>query len=112
MIRFRLRGIKPQPTVDDVEYHAEVRIVIVDTHIYRVAFGRNFSEPKDGWRKNLWGVSIESGRLEDPWFEPKEDMFILTTSPEEAKDYPEYVEVHFEDGIPKDRGMGLECTPR
>ncbi len=51
--------------------------------------------------RNLWHISYEGGILEDPWFEPKEDMFILTTSPEKAPDKPEYIEIEFESGKPK-----------
>ncbi len=50
--------------------------------------------------ENLWGRSIESGRLEDPWVEPPEEAFAWTVSPEKAPDRPEYVEIYFENGIP------------
>ncbi len=51
--------------------------------------------------RNLWHISYEGGILEDPWFEPKEDMFVLTISPEKAPDKPTYVEIEFEKGIPE-----------
>jgi argininosuccinate synthase len=51
--------------------------------------------------RNLWHLSHEGGGLEDPWNEPAEEMFQLTVSPAEAPDEPEYVEVTFEQGIPK-----------
>jgi argininosuccinate synthase len=51
--------------------------------------------------RNLWHISYEGGVLEDPWYEPKEDMFILTVSPEKAPNKPEYVEIEFEKGEPK-----------
>jgi argininosuccinate synthase len=51
--------------------------------------------------RNLWHLSHEGGGLEDPWNEPAEEMFQLTVSPAEAPDEPEYVEVAFEQGIPK-----------
>lgn len=51
--------------------------------------------------RNLWHISYEGGILEDPWFEPSEDMFILTKSPEKAPNQPEYVEITFEKGVPK-----------
>jgi len=51
--------------------------------------------------RNLWHISYEGGILEDPWFEPNEDMFILTKSPEKAPNQPEYVEITFEKGVPK-----------
>ncbi|MFA6430834.1 MAG: argininosuccinate synthase [Candidatus Margulisiibacteriota bacterium] len=50
--------------------------------------------------RNLWHISYEGGVLEDPWFEPKEDMFLLTNSPESAPNKPEYVEIDFYEGAP------------
>lgn len=50
--------------------------------------------------RNLWHLSFEGGILEDPNSEPPQDMFILTTNPEDAPDEPEYVEIEFEGGIP------------
>ena len=48
--------------------------------------------------RNLMHLSYEGGILEDPWNEPDESMFILTKSPEEAPDKPEYIELDFEEG--------------
>ncbi len=50
--------------------------------------------------RNLMHLSYEGGILEDPYQEPKEDMFILTQSYEEAPNTPEYIEVEFEKGLP------------
>ncbi|RME85460.1 MAG: argininosuccinate synthase, partial [Caldilineae bacterium] len=50
--------------------------------------------------RNLWHMSHEGGLLEDPWNEPEEEMYTLTTSPLEAPDEPEYVEIDFKEGIP------------
>jgi argininosuccinate synthase len=50
--------------------------------------------------RNLMHISYEGGILEDPWAEPKEDMFLTTQSPEKAPDKPEYVEITFEKGVP------------
>ncbi len=50
--------------------------------------------------RNLMHVSYEGGILEDPWAGPPEDIFQLTSSPEDAKADPEYVEVSFEHGAP------------
>ncbi len=49
---------------------------------------------------NLWHLSHEGGLLEDPWNEPEESMYQVTTSPENAPDEPEYVEIEFESGTP------------
>jgi len=52
--------------------------------------------------RNLLHISFESGMLEDPWFdasaESNRDMYVLSVSPEEAPDEPEYVELEFEAG--------------
>ncbi|MBW2622881.1 MAG: argininosuccinate synthase, partial [Deltaproteobacteria bacterium] len=50
--------------------------------------------------RNLFHISFEGGVLEDPWVEPDESMFVMSTSPEKAPDRPEIVEIDFEAGIP------------
>jgi len=50
--------------------------------------------------RNIWHVSHEGGPLEDPDFEPQEDMFLLTKSPEDAPNRAEYVTIGFECGYP------------
>ena len=50
--------------------------------------------------ENLWGRSIETGVLEDPWVEPPRDVFTWTKEPDEAPNKPEYIEIGFEAGIP------------
>ena len=50
--------------------------------------------------RNLFHISYEGGILEDPWQEPKENMFILTTSPEKAPTRPTYLEITYQKGNP------------
>ncbi len=50
--------------------------------------------------RNLLHISFEGGILEDPWAEPKEEMFTLSVSPEKAPDKPTYIEVEYEKGNP------------
>lgn len=50
--------------------------------------------------RNLFHTSYEGGILEDPWREPPEDMFTMTTSPEDAPSRPSYIEIGFKDGEP------------
>ncbi|MRS03147.1 argininosuccinate synthase, partial [bacterium] len=50
--------------------------------------------------RNLWHLSHEGGLLEDPWNEPEESMYLLSTSPENAPDTAGYVEISFDSGIP------------
>jgi argininosuccinate synthase len=49
---------------------------------------------------NLWHLSHEGGLLEDPWNEPEEVMYQISTSPENAPEQAEYVEIEFESGTP------------
>ncbi len=60
--------------------------------------------------RNIWGLSVEAGPLEDPYFEPPEDIYSMTQDPKNAPDEPEYVEIDFEQGIPialNGKKMGL-----
>ncbi|KXB08141.1 argininosuccinate synthase, partial [candidate division MSBL1 archaeon SCGC-AAA385D11] len=50
--------------------------------------------------ENLWGRSIEGGKLEDPKTEPPEEIFELTRAPSEAPKEPQKVEIGFEGGTP------------
>ncbi|MEM5816731.1 MAG: argininosuccinate synthase [Desulfitobacterium hafniense] len=50
--------------------------------------------------RNVWHLSHEGGDLEDPWNEPKKDLYLLGVSPEDAPDEAEYLELDFEQGIP------------
>lgn len=50
--------------------------------------------------RNLLHTSFEGGILEDPWMEPREDMFLMTKAPEKAPDKPVYLEISFEEGNP------------
>ncbi len=50
--------------------------------------------------RNIWHISHEGGPLEDPAWEPTEDLFLLTRSAAEAPDAHEYVSITFESGYP------------
>jgi argininosuccinate synthase len=50
--------------------------------------------------RNLWHVSHEGGPLEDPNWEPADDLFLLTRSPEDAPARAEYVTISFDAGTP------------
>jgi len=50
--------------------------------------------------RNIWHLSHEGGDLEDPWNAPQNDLYLMTTPPEEAPDKPTYVELTFEKGVP------------
>ena len=60
--------------------------------------------------RNLLHISFESGVLEDPWFDAttaeNRDMYVLSASPEDAPNHPEYLQLLFEKG----NCIGLKAT--
>jgi len=62
--------------------------------------------------RNIWHISHEGGILEDPASEPEEAMYILSSSPENAPDKPEYVEIAFDKANPVSvNGEQLDPVP-
>ncbi len=49
---------------------------------------------------NIWHLSHEGSDLEDPWNAPKDEMMMISKTPEAAPDKPCYFELEFEKGIP------------
>jgi len=69
------------------------------------AQARNISVPVTKERpysmdRNLWHLSHEGADLENPANEPKDDVLLLTNSPEKAPSQSAYVEIDFVKGIP------------
>ncbi len=60
--------------------------------------------------ENIWHMSHEGGNLENPWNQHKDNIHVLSVPPEKAPDEPEYVEIHFENGIPT-KVNGKELGP-
>ncbi|MBI3615999.1 MAG: argininosuccinate synthase [Candidatus Omnitrophica bacterium] len=57
--------------------------------------------------QNLWGVSIESGPLEDPWVEPPQEAYRWTTDPSKAPVKGQLLQIDFKKGVP----VKLNGTP-
>jgi argininosuccinate synthase len=49
--------------------------------------------------ENIWSRSIEGGKLEDPYFEPPEEIYGWTKSPNASKP-AQVVEIGFKEGVP------------
>jgi len=60
--------------------------------------------------RNLLGMAIEAGILEDPWAEPPEEVFLMTKAIEQTPNTPEYIEIGFECGKPVSLN-GKELAP-
>ena len=86
---------------------APVREWELKTRTEEIEYAKDNNIPIDTTKKkpysldvNLWGISIESGKLEDPYYEPDEDIYQLTKGADKASAKPAYVEVEFKSGIP------------
>lgn len=60
--------------------------------------------------RNLWHLSHEGMDLEDPANEPKNEMLMICTPPEQAPDTPTYIEIEFVQGTPV-KVDGKEMSP-
>jgi argininosuccinate synthase len=50
--------------------------------------------------RNLWGISVECGELEDPWVSPPEDSYVIVTPAEDTPDESKELVIEFKDGNP------------
>ncbi len=72
-----------------------------------ILYGEKFGIPAPVSKKspysidvNLLGRSIEAGLLEDPMEEPNEDVFVMTSSINDAPNSPRDIEIVFRNGFP------------
>ncbi len=92
---------------DEIEILAPIREWDLETRGDEIDYAREHGIPVEAteespysYDRNLWGISIECGPLEDPWAAPPEEIYRLTRSPEDAPDEPEEIVVEFEAGCP------------
>ncbi|HOG24205.1 MAG TPA: argininosuccinate synthase [Candidatus Omnitrophota bacterium] len=50
--------------------------------------------------KNIWGIAIEAGILENPMLEPPEEAYVMTKAYDKTPKNPRYLEIGFEKGVP------------
>lgn len=50
--------------------------------------------------RNLWHISHEGADLEDPWNEPKDNLFVISKSVAKTPQRADYVEIGFKEGVP------------
>jgi argininosuccinate synthase len=92
----RLRVIAPwreweiRSREDALDYAAEYNVPVTATE--KSIYSRD---------RNIFHLSHEGGILEDPWIEPERAMFQLSVDPQDAPNQPEYIELDFQEGIPK-----------
>ncbi len=68
------------------------------THHIPIDFAKAGKKSPYSMDANLLHISYEGGGLEDPYWEPEEDIWRWTVSPEKAPDEPEYLELTYQKG--------------
>jgi argininosuccinate synthase len=100
-IEFGIRSLMPNATI-----HAPVRERNM-TRSWEIQYAKEKNIPIQQsinkiWSidENLWGRSIEGGRLEEPDFVPPEEIFLWTKSMENSANQASLVKIGFEKGVP------------
>ncbi len=92
----------------DLEIIAPARIWEFKSREEEIDYAKKLNLPVDVTKRNpysidrnLWGVSIEAGILEDLSIEPPENTFQITKNPSAHPGFARYLEIYFQKGIPK-----------
>lgn len=100
-IEFAIRSLMPEAVI-----HAPVRERNM-TRSWEIEYAKSRNVPiqqslEKIWSidENLWGRSIEGGRLEEPDFAPPEEIFQWTRSIDKAEAQASLVKIGFENGVP------------
>ena len=103
-VRFEVTAKILDPKLENI---APLRIWELKTRDQEIDYAKEKKIPIDVTKKkpysidkNVYGMSIEAGVLEDPWVEPPEDIYQMTVSPQKAPNKPVYLEIDFDHGIP------------
>jgi argininosuccinate synthase len=103
-VRFEVTAQIMDPRLEII---APVRIWEFKTRDEEIDYAKEKGIPIDVTKKspysvdiNLYGRSIEAGKLEDPWQEPPEEIYKMTVSPLKAPNQYSYFELEFEKGVP------------
>ncbi|MAK45543.1 MULTISPECIES: argininosuccinate synthase [Spongiibacter] len=78
----------------------ETLMAYCETHNIPVDFSSKKKKSPYSMDANLLHISYEGGKLEDPYWEPEEDMWRWSVSPEAAPDKPTYIEIGYQNGDP------------
>ncbi|MBI3911600.1 MAG: argininosuccinate synthase [Armatimonadetes bacterium] len=112
-IEFTLRALVPEPTI--IAPMRERNLTRREEVEYALAKGVPVAATAEKiWSidENLWGRSIEGGRLEEPDYSPPEEIFQWTLPPDRCPDRPREVTVGFQNGVPVSLdGEPLEPLP-
>ncbi|OKY79003.1 MAG: Argininosuccinate synthase ArgG [Candidatus Methanohalarchaeum thermophilum] len=90
------------PERDIVAPIRELNLTREEEKEYAREKGIKIGSEEEKWSidENLWSRSIEGSKLEDPNYQPPEEIYSWTQNPEKAPNEPEYLEIDFKEGIP------------
>ena len=104
-VRFELGAYALKPGIQVIapwrEWDLNSREKLMDyceTHEIPVDFSGKKKKSPYSMDANLLHISYEGGNLEDPWWEPEEEMWRWSVSPEAAPDKPTYIELTYDKG--------------
>ncbi len=104
-VRFELGAYALKPGIRVIapwrEWTLNSREALMDyarEHAIPVDFAQAGRKSPYSMDANLLHISYEGGGLEDPWWQPEEDMWRWTVAPEQAPDRPEFVELTYARG--------------
>ena len=104
-VRFELGAYALKPGIQVIapwrEWNLTSRETLMkycETHNIPVDFTSAKKKSPYSMDANLLHISYEGGGLEDPYWEPEEDMWRWSVSPEAAPDQPTYVELTYQKG--------------
>ena len=104
-VRFELGAYALQPGVKVIAPWREWNLTSRETlmayckqHDIPVDFASSKKKSPYSMDANLLHISYEGGNLEDPWWEPEEDMWRWSVPPEAAPDKPTYLELEYQQG--------------
>ena len=100
-IEYAIRALMPEAVI-----HAPVRERNM-TRSWEIEYAKTHNIPIQAslekiWSidENLWGRSIEGGRLEEPNYAPPSEIFMWTKDPLQAPDQVRELTIEFEKGLP------------
>ncbi|MFA6600339.1 MAG: argininosuccinate synthase [Candidatus Omnitrophota bacterium] len=91
----------------DLKIIAPLREWEFKTREAEIEYARQHKIPVDATKKspysidkNIWGIAIEGGVIEDAGIEAPEDAYVMTRALAKVPKTPRYVEIEFDKGIP------------
>ncbi|NUL82989.1 MAG: argininosuccinate synthase [Armatimonadetes bacterium] len=100
-IEFMIRALMPEAQI--IAPMRELNMTRTEEIEYARSHGAPIHQSSEKiWSidENLWGRSVEGGRLEDPSYAPPEEIFQWTVDPTKAPDHPQEIEIRFDQGRP------------